>query len=78
LTEINSRGARAVGVKDLDGEELGLLGNTIGGTADGAGNVSTVAITISVAAVPGVVGEPGSAATKVLAKVSVRFPKFKT
>lgn len=55
-------------VEDLDGVELGLLGNTIGSTTDGAGDVGTVAVAIRVAAV-NVVGQPGSTALEVLVVV---------
>lgn len=58
-------GAGAVGVEDLDGVEVGLLGNTIGGATDGTGDVSAVAVAIGVEAITGVVGEPGSTATEV-------------
>jgi len=39
-------GAGAAGVEDLDGEELGLLGDAIGGAADGAGDVGAVAVAV--------------------------------
>lgn len=61
------RGTRATGVEDLDGVELGLLGNTIGGSTDGSGNVGAVAIAIGAAAV-NVVGGEGGTATEVLKK----------
>lgn len=33
-------------VEDLDGDESGLLGDTVGGTTDGTGNVGTVTVTV--------------------------------
>lgn len=63
-------GARAGRVEDLDGVELGLLGDTVLGSADGAGAVGSVAVAISVAAVDKV-ASPGGTATKVLGHVSV-------
>jgi hypothetical protein len=55
---------RATGVEDLDSIELGLLGDTVGLGADGASAVSSVAVAVSVGAVPGVVGQEGGAALK--------------
>lgn len=51
----NSRCARAARVEHLDGVELGLLGNAVRGGADGARDVGTVAVTVCVAAVGGIV-----------------------
>ena len=59
--------AGAVGAENLDGVELGLLSDTIGGGADGAGNVGAVAVTVGVGAVDKVGGEGGTAA-KVLTR----------
>ena len=61
----NDTGGRAGarGGKDLDSIELGLLGNTIGRATNGAGNVGTVAVAISVVRVD-VVGDPGSTAAE--------------
>lgn len=58
------RSTRATGVQNLDGVEVGLLGNTIGGSTNGAGNVSAVAVAVGVVVVDKVAG-PGGAATKV-------------
>lgn len=60
-TDDTGGSARSVGVEDLDGEELSLLGDTVGLGADGAGNVGAVAITVSVVIV-GEVLEPLGAA----------------
>lgn len=58
-------GASTVVAEDLDSEEGGLLGDTVGQAADGASNVSTVALAIGVAAV-GEVGQEAGAALEVL------------
>lgn len=60
-------GTRARGVEDLHGVEPGLLGNTVGGTTDGTGNVGAVAVAVRVRAVDKVGGKGGAAA-----KVGVR------
>lgn len=57
-------GASAVVTEDLDSKEGGLLSNTVGGAADSAGNVGTVALAISVVVV-GVVGQEGSTALEI-------------
>jgi len=62
-------GAGAVGVKDLHGVELGLLSDTVLGTANGTGDVGTVTMTVSVAAVS-IVGEESGTAPKVLGRGS--------
>lgn len=54
-------GTRAAGVEDLDGKQLGLLGNAVGLGADGAGNVGAVALAVGGVLV-GEVLEPGGAA----------------
>jgi hypothetical protein len=59
------RGAGAIRAKDLDGVELSLLSNTVGARADGAGDVSAVAVAIGVGVV-GKVGSEGSTATELL------------
>ena len=51
---------RARGVKDLDGEELSLLGYTVGLGSNGSSAVSTVTVTISVGAIASVIGKEGS------------------
>ena len=53
---------RATSVEDLDSIELGLLGDAVGLGADGASAVSAMAVSISVGAVSGVVGQEGGAA----------------
>lgn len=58
-------GAGAGGVQDLDGEELGVLGDTVGGAANGASNVSAVAVAVSVGGVDDV-ASPRSTAAEVL------------
>lgn len=57
--------AGAVGVEHLDGVELRLLGHTIRGSSNRTRHVRAVTISVRVNAIAGVVGEPGSAATKV-------------
>lgn len=57
---------RAAGVEDLNGEEAGALGDTVGGATDGTGYVSAVTVAISVIAVISIVGEPLGAALEVL------------
>ena len=64
--------ARAAGVEDLDGVELGLLGNTIGSTTDGASDVGTVAVAVCVRVV-NVVGGESSTATEILGKLARAF-----
>lgn len=54
-------GAGTTVVEDLDGEELGLLGDTEGQTADGAGNVGTVALAIGIAVISKVLEPLGAA-----------------
>jgi hypothetical protein len=54
-------GTRARGVEDLDGEEAGLLGDTVGLGANGTGAVGAVAVAIRGLAVTRVVLEPSSA-----------------
>ena len=56
-----SVGARAIIAKDLDSQESGGLGNTVGSAADGAGNMGTVALNIVVVRVGEVGGEAGTA-----------------
>lgn len=53
--------ARAVSVEDLDTEDLGLLGDTIGLGADGAGDVGAVAVAVGVVLVDVVGQELGTA-----------------
>lgn len=57
-------GARAAVTEDLDAEESGALGDTVGVGADGAGDVSAVAVAVGVAALVG--DELLSAAAEVL------------
>lgn len=66
-------GALSVLVEDLDGEELGLLGDAVGAGADGAGDVGAVALAVGVVVV-GVVCEEGSATLELL--VSLISPRF--
>lgn len=48
-TRDNTRaGSLSAGVENLDCDEGCLLSNTVGGTSDGTGTVSTVSVTISV------------------------------
>lgn len=61
----NSRGAGTARIEDLDAKEAGLLGNAIGGRADGTGDVGAVAVAVRVRAVDGIVQE-GSTALKFL------------
>lgn len=51
---------RAVGAEDLDSEELGLLGYTVGLGSNGTSAVSAVAVAISVRTIASVVGEESS------------------
>jgi len=60
------RGAGAVGVEDLDGVQLGLLGDAVVDAANGAGYVGAVAVAVGGLAVAGEVGEPGGAALELL------------
>lgn len=62
---MNILGSGTVAVKNLDGEELGLLCNTVGSTANGTSDVAAVTVAISVAAVDKV-GSPRGSATEVL------------
>lgn len=58
-------GAGPAGVEDLDRVQRGQLGDSVGGSADGAGDVGAVAVAVSVAAV-GVVGKERRPATELL------------
>lgn len=60
-----SVGAGTAVVEHLDGIELGLLGYAIGDAADGTGNVSAMAVAISIVAVASEVLEPLSTYLKV-------------
>lgn len=51
-----------VPVKNLDGIELGLLGDSVCLGSDGTSNVSAVAVTVSVGAITSIVGKEGSTA----------------
>lgn len=62
---MNILGSGTVAVKNLDGEELGLLCDTVGSTANGTSDVAAVTMAVSVAAVDKV-GSPRGSATKVL------------
>lgn len=53
-----SRGA----LEDLDGDQVGLLSDTVGGAADGASNVGAVAESVGVGSADSVVAESGTAA----------------
>lgn len=53
-------GARTIIAEDLDSEEAGLLGYTIGGRTDGTSNVSAVALTIAVGTTSKVLEELGA------------------
>lgn len=46
-------GAGSVGAQDLDGDNVGLLGDTIGSAGNGSGAVSTVAVVICIRVVGG-------------------------
>jgi hypothetical protein len=59
-------GARAGGVQDLDGEEPGVLGDTVGGAANGTSNVSAVAVAVGVGGVDDVASPRGTAAEVLL------------
>ena len=58
-------GARAVGAKNLDGIDVGLLGDTVLLTSDGAGAVSTMAVAILVGIAVGSSVTPLGTALKV-------------
>ena len=60
-------GARTVVAKDLDGVEVGLLGDTVGGGADGSCDVGAVTLAIAVAATSKVLQEGGAAIEVLLA-----------
>lgn len=62
IEEKRSETYRARGVKNLDGEELGLLGYTVGLGSYGSGAVSAVAVAVGVGAIASVVGKEGSTA----------------
>lgn len=51
-------------VKDLDSDKAGFLSNTITGTSNGSGNVSSVTIAVGISAI-GSVGSPNSSAAKI-------------
>lgn len=53
-------GTRAIVAEDLDSEEAGLLGYTVGGRTNGASNVSAVALTVAVGTTSEVLEELGA------------------
>lgn len=55
-------GARAIGTKDLDSVELGLLGDSVGLGANGTSAVGAVTVAVGVAAIASVVGEESGTA----------------
>lgn len=59
-------GPGAVGAEDLDGEEVGVLGDTVVGGGDGAGAVSAVAVAVDVLVVQRDGLAPGGAAAELL------------
>lgn len=61
----SSEGPGARGTEDLDGIELGCLGNAKVSTADGTGDVGAVAVPVGVVGI-GKVGEPLSTASELL------------
>lgn len=63
------QGTRAPSIQDLDGEEIDLLGNAVENRADGASHVSSVAVTVSVVVIGGIV-EPSGAALELLCPAS--------
>lgn len=62
----NSLGARAICIKNLDTEQLCLLGHTIGLGPNGSRDVSAVAIAVGIIAVTGKVLEELCAAFELL------------
>ena len=62
---VGIRAAGAISAENLDGVELGLLGDTILGATNGAGDVSAVAVAIGVDIIDKV-GSPGGTAAEVL------------
>lgn len=69
--ENDGRG-RGAALEDLDGQERGLLGDTIGGAADGASNVSAVADAVLLVAGEGSEGLGGTATEVVVGVVDAR------
>ena len=61
------QGSGATRVKDLDSVELGLLGNTVDDGANGASNVSSMAVAVAVGGVDGI-EEPSGTAFELLPK----------
>lgn len=59
-------------LEDLDGDDGGLLGDTVGRSANGASNVSAVAVGISIAAADGVVAGRGTANELVVSRQDAR------
>lgn len=57
-------GAGARGVENLDGVEVDLLGDTISGTTDSAGNVGAVTVAVGIGAITGSIVQPGSTSTE--------------
>lgn len=70
-------GAGTRGAENLDGVDVGLLGDTVGGSANGTSDVSSVTVAVRVVAVD-IVGEPCSTATELLKTLLVsRLPTRK-
>lgn len=57
-------GAGSISTEDLDGNESGLLGDTVGRASDGTGTVSSVSVLIGVGRTGDVVGSPDGTSTE--------------
>ena len=61
-TSKDGRGSTLRALEHLDGDQVGLLGNTVGRATDGTGNVGAVAEGVSVGSADGVVAKSGTTA----------------
>jgi hypothetical protein len=59
-------GAGSVSIENLDGNEVDLAGDTVGGSADGTGTVGAVSVLISVGRARDEVRAPGGTAAELL------------